>query len=349
LHIIFFYEDLTRSLLFFSISATSVINNFVENSINYLSNLSVEIVKKVNGQQERFKISILESQRRTVYNGLIICLTSIKNLFTDLILNDQLDFLLTYKMSQDHLEMFFSAIRAKGGFTNNPTATQFEAAYKRLIVHSEVMVASEGANCIAQDVTNILTVSSGRKKIEKNYLDMLCVEEDDELLNDNASGDIILNYSMDIRVEERFTSDIISYIAGYISRKILRTIKCKHCSLECIDSNKDVWSTTLLGIKNKGGLTRPSTDIISLCKAAETVFNTYKFHLKLYNPLEYLIIKTCSNINIHNYFKNFSSHILSQSPLKNHLLQLHHYNKVLSQPQDRIRSHFTKLIHFRHQ
>ncbi|KAF0711366.1 Transposable element P transposase [Aphis craccivora] len=86
--------------------------------------------------------------------------------------------------------MFFSAIRAKRGFTNNSTATQFEAAYKRLIVHSEVMV---------------------------------------------ASGDVILNYSMDSRAKERFTLDIISYIAG---------------------------------IKNKGGLTQPLKD------AAETVFNT---------------------------------------------------------------------------
>jgi len=96
-------------------------------------------------------------------------------------------------MSQDHLEKFFSAIRAKGGFTNNPTATQFEAAYKRLIVHSEVMVVSGGANCIAQDDTDILSVSSGRKKIEENYLDMLCVEEDDELLNVNTSGYAVLN------------------------------------------------------------------------------------------------------------------------------------------------------------
>ncbi|KAF0711367.1 THAP domain-containing protein 1-like, partial [Aphis craccivora] len=74
------------------------INNFIENSIHYLSNLSVEIVKKVNSQQVRSKISILESKRRTVFNGLIICLTSIKHLFTGLVLTDQLDFLLTYKM-----------------------------------------------------------------------------------------------------------------------------------------------------------------------------------------------------------------------------------------------------------
>ena len=35
-----------------------------------------------------------------------------------------------YKMSQDHLELFFGAVRAAGGWNNNPTALQFRSAYK---------------------------------------------------------------------------------------------------------------------------------------------------------------------------------------------------------------------------
>lgn len=73
---------------------TFKINKFIEDSIHYISNLSVAIVKKVGGQQVRFKISILESQRRTGFNGLIICLTSIKHLFSNLVLTNHLDFLL---------------------------------------------------------------------------------------------------------------------------------------------------------------------------------------------------------------------------------------------------------------
>lgn len=42
-----------------------------------------------------------------------------------------MNYFLTYKISQDHIEMFFSAIRSKGGYNNNPTAKQFEDAYKR--------------------------------------------------------------------------------------------------------------------------------------------------------------------------------------------------------------------------
>ena len=45
---------------------------------------------------------------------------------------------LTYKLSQDHLELFFSAVRAAGGFNNNPTPQQFMAAYKRLLFRDTI-------------------------------------------------------------------------------------------------------------------------------------------------------------------------------------------------------------------
>jgi len=45
-----------------------------------------------------------------------------------------LNYLLTFKLNQDHLEIFFSALRSRGGFNNNPNAQQFKAAYKRLMV-----------------------------------------------------------------------------------------------------------------------------------------------------------------------------------------------------------------------
>lgn len=103
--------------------------------------------------------SLITSNRKTGFIGLIICLTSIENVFDDVIKNGILDFFLSYKISQDHLEMFFSAIRAKGGFNNNPTASQFEAAYKRLIIHNEIKLSSF-ANCEPQDLTSILFVTS---------------------------------------------------------------------------------------------------------------------------------------------------------------------------------------------
>jgi len=37
-----------------------------------------------------------------------------------------LKFVLTYKMSQDHLELFFGCVSARGGSNNNPNCVQFK-------------------------------------------------------------------------------------------------------------------------------------------------------------------------------------------------------------------------------
>nr|CAI5818662.1 unnamed protein product [Callosobruchus analis] len=63
----------------------------------------------------------------------MICINSIKRLYKTYILKNELKYILTNKLSQDHLERFFGAIRGKGGFDNNPSARHFESAYKRYL------------------------------------------------------------------------------------------------------------------------------------------------------------------------------------------------------------------------
>lgn len=67
-----------------------------------------------------------------------------------------LNYLLTYKMSQDHLKLFFRTVRASGGFNNNPTTKQFTAAYPRLLLQSHI--EGTGGNCEKRDSINILSV-----------------------------------------------------------------------------------------------------------------------------------------------------------------------------------------------
>lgn len=64
-----------------------------------------------------------------------------------------------YKVSQDHIELFFSAVRARGGFNNNPNAVQFRAAYKKLLVRAEIRDDGIG-NCTPLEQITILTCSS---------------------------------------------------------------------------------------------------------------------------------------------------------------------------------------------
>ncbi|XP_039678901.1 uncharacterized protein LOC120573306 isoform X2 [Perca fluviatilis] len=43
-------------------------------------------------------------------------------------------YVLTYRFSQDHLELLFNSIRASGGWNNHPSARQFQAIFHRLMV-----------------------------------------------------------------------------------------------------------------------------------------------------------------------------------------------------------------------
>ncbi|KYN18409.1 hypothetical protein ALC57_09284, partial [Trachymyrmex cornetzi] len=85
---------------------------------------------------------ILESNRKMGFFGFIVDIKSILEISKSLFQDHNIKYLMTYKLSQDHVETFFSAIRSRGGFNTNPTANQFIAAYKRLLVHADVDITN---------------------------------------------------------------------------------------------------------------------------------------------------------------------------------------------------------------
>ncbi|KAL4136449.1 hypothetical protein QTP88_007997 [Uroleucon formosanum] len=151
--------------------------------------------------------------------------------------------------------MLFSAIRAKGGFNNNPTVSQFEAAYKSIIVHSEIK-SSSSANCMALDDTTILTVSSSNIKVkdtQSELLDLLCVAGTDDLENDNL---------VSVYQHSNFINDVVACIAGFVVRKIKKkTILCDTCAVEIEVGSSE---SKLLDRKNRGGLIKPSHDVLQI-------------------------------------------------------------------------------------
>ena len=99
-----------------------------------------------------------QSKRKTGFTGFLVAMKSIRGLFNDLVGQAEAPFkyLLTYKCSQDHLELFFGAIRSSGGFNNNPTSQLLIAAYKRLFLRSSI--ASGKGNCPKLEEVDILHI-----------------------------------------------------------------------------------------------------------------------------------------------------------------------------------------------
>jgi len=73
-------------------------------------------------------------------------LHSALELYQILQLKSHITFLITYKLSHDHLETFFSAVRRRGGYNDNPTCCQFQAANKRFLEHNTIVGSMHG-NC----------------------------------------------------------------------------------------------------------------------------------------------------------------------------------------------------------
>ena len=92
----------------------SVIKQKVERYTEYICRLQVTDLKTKN------RVRIISSGRRTGFIGMLVSMRSALGL-SDHLEEFGMDYLLTYKMSQDHIETLFRAIRKDGGFNNNPS------------------------------------------------------------------------------------------------------------------------------------------------------------------------------------------------------------------------------------
>ena len=75
-------------------------------------------------------IRLVFTKRRMFVIGLCISIDSVIHMIKQLILSDglngiKLQYMLTYKFSQDHIETMFGIVRQRGGWSNNPSALQF--------------------------------------------------------------------------------------------------------------------------------------------------------------------------------------------------------------------------------
>lgn len=102
--------------------------DFFTNAIHYFSHIKITKCGPL----------IIDTKAKTGFLGFIVNMTNLKSMFYEYIETGYLQYILTYKLSQDHLEIFFPCIRSMGGYNNNPNYMQFSSSYKRLLHHNEV-------------------------------------------------------------------------------------------------------------------------------------------------------------------------------------------------------------------
>ena len=216
------------------------------------------------------------SSCKTGFIGFMVGIKSCQGLFEDLVGRPgaPLKYLLPYKFSQDHLELFFGSVRAAGGCNNNPTVRQFVAIYKRLLLRSSI--GGGRGNCLKLDETNILHIMGDVCKVEDTEVTMSDValirkydlehrnpEECDHDYEDTP------NFSSTNLSE--FKKPVIAYISGSAGKITARNLWCKECC-DALGSKQHIAHSLFIEQKDRGGLFKPSVSVIKICEETEVRF-----------------------------------------------------------------------------
>ncbi|XP_044760863.1 uncharacterized protein LOC123318311 [Coccinella septempunctata] len=163
----------------------------------------------------------------------------------------------------------------RNGWNNNPTAYQFYYTFRRLCLNIDLKVLK--GNCDILDNTKMLTSSTSIAKrnvsTELDLGDMAIIEKYGIDYNELVIEDDEFMYIVDILPSlSLLNENVVVHIAGYVVRSIYKQIKCT----ECLDSleeshykSNDRQQFMLLHRKDRGGLIKPSKDIIQVCMYTE--------------------------------------------------------------------------------
>ena len=277
-------------------------------------------------------IPVLQSKRKIGFIGFIVSINSLLQLYSTLIEFNKLSHIKAYKLSQDHLELFFCSVRSYGGFNNNSTVKQFRSAYKKLIIRTTDMKQFNTGNCISLEDIDILHYSSSDPVtvLNNNSTDINSdkIMEEENLQNINSfimDHDYIVSHS-DYSFSY-FSKEVIIYVAGFVVHKLTNTLKCITCKYALCATDKACFLNSLIALKNKGGdrsgLIYPSDSVINICFKTEKVLKNYSYKIKTINKLQIqseVLTHFLYNSNLFATLKTHSHE--TRSPLTDHITLL---------------------------
>ena len=218
--------------------------------------------------------------RKTFVIGFVMTIKSTIAMASEMFtMENPFKYLLTYKFSQDHIEILFSCIRARGGWNNNPNCLQLKYAIRKMLLRNAVS-ASKNGNCLAftNDSTTIIPFFHSKKHNAPLT----------ETPPDNCNQTIpeFLSTQL-INPTSEFLSNVLFYIGGFVVSKLLdklTCLSCKKCLLSqftstvpdhdyCAMNYSDVTSASAFTVfVNNGGLKIPSRSVYLVVEYAEKVF-----------------------------------------------------------------------------
>lgn len=235
---------------------------------------------------------------------MAVAVKSVVSIAEDLLFNTQYKYLLTSKLSQDHLEIFFSKIRQRSGYNNNPNVIEFRTAMKKLLLKNSVS-ASYSANCILMDsasTESVFEIRWAKKKVDSSE----CEE--------NFDNDNLTELDLDDGCFDVLKDNVLYYICGFIVKKIFKKIDCTTCAESLLEDptlhsycHRNSFSV-FIDLKNRGGLVKTSVDVMKIVTFVEFTLIELTNNLTVLKSClsSKIIINTKNHVFNSNIFKNLS-------------------------------------------
>lgn len=234
----------------------------------FVSHMTIDEYKSKKNKGAPMRKPVLKSRSSVGFFGLLTNIKSVLGIYSDYVKSGVLDEFYTFQFSQDHLETYFSLIRAALGANNNPNEAQFKGAYRKLLVCMPHLSARH-TNCILSS-SNVLTVTSGVQPEKKPAI--LQSSQFKAIEFDEVSF-----YYMLEAEDEPYVQHLRAFIASEIESKIFKRIKaqskiaCQNC-LNVFDENVKIFDAFI----NKKGRTKqqnqPCSSTVYILSCCDVLF-----------------------------------------------------------------------------
>ena len=274
-----------------------------------------------------------QTRRKTFIIGFIACIKSTismaSQMFEPTTKPKPFDYLLTYKYSQDHLELLFSCIRSRGGWNNNPNCLQMKYALRKMLMRNAI-TASKNANCVDfTGCSTIIPIFHTRKHQTKPSREQTKNKEDSS--NSSEENDInLMCEHLAFQEHSEFIQNVLFYISGYIVAKLMDKLSCSECK-KCLvplptqlpinghDYTASLYhdcgrASSFTTFVNKGGLQIPSTSVFRTVQYCEHIFRSTitgenSQHISHESNLKkIIIIQVCQHFSLDSTKELFPDH-----------------------------------------
>lgn len=239
------------------------------------------------------------------------------------------------------------------GFNDNPTAQQFESAYRKLLIHNDV-VCSTKSN-VMEPGTKILTVSSNRPPANNS------VFQHDEGFDEFVSEeDFMDSFNVSPYIDDTH-SHSLAYMASIIEAKIIggkqRLIKCENCVGVFIEN--ELLEDSFIRFKaRKSNVMQPCRSTFEICKFVDSLVKSCEERASSYKAVVVEILRKISFDTLYPS-SDFEKHstkghkydfVKKIIELYMHMKSVHIAKSfTLKTHDDPIRHTYKKLIHFKGQ